>query len=80
MADPTEPFGCGVLVRPDGAEVSWEVSGTAGGRPAVYLNGRPGSELVVVVTEGHGGEQTMALTKAAIDRFATHATLARLAK
>lgn len=46
---PIEPFDHGMLERPDGARLYWEVSGSPTGRPAIYLHGGPGSGL------GRGG-------------------------
>lgn len=49
MHEPSEPFHRGLLPRPDGALLYWELSGTPNGRPAVYLHGGPGGGL------GRGG-------------------------
>ncbi len=40
-----DPFASGVLPLGDGAALYWEQSGTATGRPALYLHGGPGSGL-----------------------------------
>lgn len=49
MHPPTEPTDSGLLDRPDGARLYWEVSGNPSGLPALYLHGGPGSAL------GRGG-------------------------
>jgi len=46
---PITPFDSGMLRRPDGADLYWETSGSADGRPALYLHGGPGGGL------GRGG-------------------------
>ncbi|WP_348788783.1 prolyl aminopeptidase [Leifsonia sp. NPDC080035] len=45
MHAPIEPFDSGLLARPDGNRIYWEVSGNPRGRPALYLHGGPGSGL-----------------------------------
>lgn len=45
MHPPLEPFASGMLSRPGGAELYWETSGNAEGRPALYLHGGPGGDL-----------------------------------
>ncbi len=45
MHEPIEPSDHGMLARPDGAQLYWEVSGNPHGQPALYLHGGPGGGL-----------------------------------
>lgn len=45
MTEPTDPFRTGMLDRPDGDALYWELSGRPDGVPALYLHGGPGGGL-----------------------------------